>query len=159
MLAYRFPVDVAIKSFKFRRKLYYAPAFAEILGLAAAHLDDSIDALLPVPLHWRRKARRGFNQAEEIAKPLARQLRLPLLGNVVRQRHTPFQSGLDAVARRRNIRGAFYVRRVTGVRHVLIVDDVMTTGATVNQLAATLLQHGVPRVSALVLARAAGDRA
>lgn len=155
LLHYSFPVDVAIKSLKFSRKLYYAPAFAEILAAAAPQLDTDIDYLLPVPLHWRRKALRGFNQAEEIAKPLARQLKTPLLRGVVRRRHTPFQSGLDADARKRNIRGAFAVSKALHAEHILIVDDVMTTGATVSELAAALFRQGVRRVSTLVLARAA----
>ncbi len=154
-LHYEFPVDAALKALKFRRKLYYADAFAELLADAAAGLDAGIDAVLPVPLHWRRRAVRGFNQAEELCRPLARRLALPLVRGVVRRRRTPAQSGLSARERHRNLRGAFLVRRAPGARHVLIVDDVITTGATVLHLALALRAAGVQRVSVLAVARAA----
>ena len=79
MLDYEFPVDVAIKSMKFNRKLYYVTAFAEVLCSAADLLPSDVDAIMPVPLHWRRKTRRGFNQAVEIARPLASLLKVPLI--------------------------------------------------------------------------------
>lgn len=154
-LRYEFPVDAGLKALKFRRKLYYADAFAGLLLDAAAGLDTDIDAVLPVPLHWRRRAVRGFNQAEELCRPLARRLALPLVRGVVRRRRTPAQSGLSARERHRNLRGAFAVRRTLDARHVLIVDDVITTGATVLHLALTLLAHGAERVSVLAVARAA----
>ncbi|MDH5619375.1 MAG: hypothetical protein OEZ11_12125, partial [Gammaproteobacteria bacterium] len=98
-LAYAFPIDAAIKALKFRRRLYYAPAFADLLCAAADGLPGDIDSVQPVPLHWRRRWSRGFNQAVEIAIPVARRLRVPLIGNVRRKRATPFQSGLSAKER------------------------------------------------------------
>ena len=152
--AWAFPVDAAIKALKFGRKLWYAPALAELLCEASTRLPDDVDAILPVPLHWRRRAFRGFNQAEEIARPLARQLDLPLLHNVVRRKPTSFQSGLSARERARNLRKAFVVRGAMACNHVLIVDDVITTGATIRSLAATVRKAGLTRVSALAVARA-----
>ncbi len=155
--AYAFPLDAAIKAFKFRRRLYYVPAFAELLLPAIADLPRTIDAIQPVPLHRRRKVFRGFNQAWEIAKPVASALQLPLLDAVRRCRHTPYQSGLPAAERRRNLRGAFRVRARIDVCHVLLVDDVITTATTCRQIAMLLKAHGVPEVSVLALARAIAD--
>lgn len=153
-LHYSFPVDAAIKAFKFKRKLYYAPAFAELLCASAELLPQDIDAVLPVPLHWRRKATRGFNQASEIARPVAKFLGQPLLSGVRRCKATPFQSGLAAKDRVRNLRDAFEATRVLSGRHVLIIDDVVTTGATTRALAKVLLKNGVGKVSSLAVARA-----
>jgi len=153
-LAYEFPVDAAIKALKFQRQLFYGPALAELLCRECDRLPDDIDAVLPVPLHWRRKWFRGFNQAMEIAAPVAKYLGVPLIRNVRRRRATPFQSGLSASQRARNLRGAFVVRGTTSWRHVLIVDDVTTTGTTTRQLARVVLRSGVGKVSVLAVARA-----
>ena len=152
-LAYGFPVDAAIKAFKFQRKLFYAPAFSGLLCAAIRMLPDGIDAVLPVPLHWRRRWFRGFNQAHEIAKPVAKKLGVPILGNVRRKRSTAFQSGLSASERANNLRAAFAVRGKLSCEHVLIVDDVITTGTTVRQLARVVKKAGVNSVSALAIAR------
>ena len=154
MLRYSFPVDVAIKALKFDRKLLYVPAFAEILSGGLCCLPDDIDAILPVPLHWRRKARRGFNQASELAKPIAKQRGIPVERGVTRRKATPFQSGLAAQQRTQNLRHAFVATRDCRYKHVLIVDDVITTGATVETLAKTILAAGAHKVSVLAVARA-----
>ncbi len=154
MSHYSFPVDAAIKAFKFGRKLHYAPAFTEILFASRNSLPRDIDAVLPVPLHWRRKAIRGFNQASEIARPVAKLLNVPLVQGVHRRTATPFQSGLAAKDRVRNLRGAFEARLKISHAHVLIVDDVITTGATMRALAKVLLSSGVAKVSSLAIARA-----
>jgi ComF family protein len=153
-LAYEFPVDAAIKSFKFRRKLFYGPAFAQLLTRVSHELPDDIDAVLPVPLHWRRKWRRGFNQALEIARPMAKQLGLPVVRNVRRRRATRPQSGLSATQRASNLRAAFAVRGPLHQRHVLVVDDVVTTGSTLQHVAMALLAAGVSKVSGMAVARA-----
>jgi len=154
LLHYSFPIDVAIKALKFRRTLFYGPAFAEVLCVAKPLLPTGIDAVLPVPLHWRRKAVRGFNQALEIARPVAASLGVPLVHNVRRKRATPFQSGLDAAERARNLRRAFMITRPASYTHILIVDDVVTTGATAQALATLLLSSGAIKVSFLAVARA-----
>jgi len=153
-LAYAFPLDMAIKALKFRRRLYYGPALAQLLCHASGSLPDDIDAVLPVPLHWRRKWWRGFNQALEIAKPLARHLGVPIIHDIRRRRATPPQSGLSAAQRARNLRSAFTAGRRLHHRHVLIVDDVITTGATIEQVARTLRRGGADAVSAIAVATA-----
>ena len=153
-LEYAFPVDAAIKALKFRRRLFYGPALAQLVSGVCTELPQDVDAILPVPLHWRRHWRRGFNQACEIARPLAKQQGVPVIRSVTRRRATPPQSGLTAAERAKNLRAAFVVRRPIRHEHVLIVDDVITTGATVRQLARTLRHAGAKRVSALAVARA-----
>jgi ComF family protein len=153
-LAYEFPVDAAIRMFKFHRRLHYATAFGEVLRKAASELPADIDALLPVPLHWLRHGVRGFNQAAEICRPLQQASGLPVIRNVSRIRQTPYQSGLGSRERRRNLAGAFAVRGRILANHVLLIDDVITTGETCSQLARTLLAHGATKVSVLALARA-----
>ncbi len=152
--AWAFPIDAAIKALKFSRKLHYGPAFAELLDECCSRLPGDIDAILPVPLHWRRRTFRGFNQAEEIARPIARRLDVPLIHSVVRHKATAFQSGLSPRQRARNLRKAFRVRGALPYAHLLIVDDVITTGVTIGQLAVALRAAGVGRLSALAVARA-----
>ncbi len=153
-LRYEFPIDAAIKAMKFRRKLFYVPAFAHTLTVSMQELPAGIDGLLPVPLHWRRQALRGFNQAVELCRPLHKQTGIALVNNVVRCRATLYQSGLAARSRRHNLQSAFSVRGRVRARHVLIVDDVITTGETCRELACVLLDAGVEKVSVLAVARA-----
>ena len=153
-LAYEFPLDAAIKALKFKRRLWYGPALAQLACRSLDELPQEIDAVLPVPLHWRRQWWRGFNQAQEIAGPVARRLGVPLMWGVRRVRATRPQSGLAAGERIRNLQGAFAMRRPCCAQHVLVVDDVMTTGETLRQVARVVLGAGATRVSALVIARA-----
>lgn len=153
-LSWTFPVDAALKALKFRRQLHYVPAFAGLLAPLLAESLPGVDALVPVPLHRWRHATRGFNQARELCRPLARATGLPIIGNARRTRRTPPQAGLDAAARRRNLRGAFAISGRLRSRHPVIVDDVMTTGETCRQLAAALLEAGAETVSVLTVARA-----
>lgn len=153
-LSYRFPVDTALKSLKFNGQLFVVPACAALLHpLLATHF-PAADALVPVPLHWLRHAMRGFNQATEICKPVARSSGLPMIRSVRRVRSTPFQSGLNAAARRRNLGNAFSLRGDLKCRHPVIVDDVMTTGETSHQLARALRKAAAESVGVLVVARA-----
>ncbi|HET6630961.1 MAG TPA: ComF family protein [Woeseiaceae bacterium] len=154
-LSWAFPVDAALKALKFRRRLHYVPAFAGLLAPLLAESFPGVDALVPVPLHRWRHATRGFNQARELCRPLGRTTGLPIDRQVRRIRRTPPQAGLDAAARRRNLRGAFAVSGRLRCRHPLIIDDVMTTGETCRQLAAVLLDAGADTVSVLTVARTA----
>ena len=156
-LSYAFPIDAAIRALKFHRKLYYASVLSDILLQSISRVPQDVDALLPVPLHWRRQARRGFNQAIELCRPICRRTGIAMLQQLVRCRATPYQSGLAAQHRRRNLQAAFNVRGRIRAHHVLIVDDVITTGATCRELASVLLEAGVRRVSVLAVARAARD--
>ena len=153
-LYYSFPIDAAIKAFKSHRKLYYQPAFSDLLLHASASLPADIDAILPVPLHRWRHMRRGFNQAVELCEPIRKQTRFPVLTNIKRVKPTPKQSSLDAVERRRNLQHAFVATGPVEMRHVLIVDDVITTGETCRQLAKVVLAAGAKKVSVLAVARA-----
>ena len=153
-LEYAFPIDAALKLLKFQRRCDYVPPFAELLWQLIGELPGDIDALLPMPLHWRRQAMRGFNQAFELSRVLQKRAGLPLLTCIRRVRATAFQSGLDAADRRHNLRNAFRAREAVAANHVLIVDDVITTGETCARLAAVALAAGAKKVSALAVARA-----
>jgi ComF family protein len=113
-------------------------------------------ALIPVPLHAGRLRERGYNQALELAKPLARAFGIELRNDVLaRTRATSAQSNLDADARHRNLRGAFAVAPNTTLpAHVALFDDVMTTGTTLRECARTLVSAGVERVDVWAVARA-----
>ncbi|MGI9257939.1 MAG: ComF family protein [Gammaproteobacteria bacterium] len=117
--------------------------------------DIDVDAVIPIPLHTRRLRERGYNQALEIARPVAASLRLPLrIAGIRRIVATEPLAELDADSRRRNVAGAFSItRNVEGLR-IAIVDDVLTTGATANALAAELLEAGAEHVEAWAVARA-----
>ncbi len=154
---YRPPVDHLIQSLKFNGKLYSARLLAELMAerVVAAELDMP-QLVLPVPLHASRLRQRGFNQALELARPLACEFGLPLSAGLCRRlRPTVAQTGLDARARRRNLKGVFEIVSDPGVSHVAIVDDVMTTGSTAEMLAKALKYAGVVRVDIWVCARAA----
>lgn len=132
---------------------------ARLLGtLLAGHLAASVElpeCILPVPLHPRRYRERGFNQSIEIARQVSKLLTIPLdLQSCIRNRDTSHQTELPAKQRRKNMRNAFSVCKDLTFQHVAILDDVMTTGATVDALATTLKQHGVTRVDVWVCARA-----
>jgi ComF family protein len=153
-LSYRFPINAALKALKFDGQLFVVPACTSLLyPLLASHF-SAADALVPVPLHWLRHARRGFNQATEICKPIARSSSLPMVRATRRIRSTPFQSGLNAAQRRKNLSDAFTMRGNFKFRHPVIIDDVMTTGETCHQLARVLRRAGAESVGVLVVARA-----
>lgn len=148
--AYTRPVSTLVHWMKFEANLPAALALGTLLAEAVAHAGPPLpDALLPVPLHPGRLRARGFNQSLELARPLARCLNRPLLTRAcARVRATRPQSSLEGVTdRRRNVAGAFRVRRpLERFACVAIVDDVLTTGATVEELARALRAAGVGRV-------------
>jgi ComF family protein len=114
-----------------------------------------IDALVPVPLHPRRLREREFNQAALLAEHLSRRVSLPVCDALQRFRYTGTQTALDRRGRRQNLRNAFALRQNVDVSdlNLLLVDDVLTTGATLDACAAVLLEHGAACVRALTLAR------
>ncbi|MDQ3617504.1 MAG: ComF family protein [Pseudomonadota bacterium] len=151
---YGFPLDRLLPRLKFHRDLAAARLLAGLMAQAYVQAERP-DAVLGLPLHPARLRRRGYDQALELARPLARELGLPLLtGVLLRQRDTAPQSRLDAAQRRRNLRDAFTVRPGAVLpAHVALVDDVMTTGATVHAAVKALRRAGVARVDAWVCAR------
>ncbi|NSL54493.1 ComF family protein [Uliginosibacterium sp. IMCC34675] len=130
-----------------------------VQALAGAGRGVAADCLLPMPLHRRRLAERGFNQAMELARGLGRELGLPVRAQVLlRDVDTRQLAGLRQRERRRCVRGAFRcVADLSGL-HVLVVDDVMTSGATLDEVARSLKQAGAARVTNLVLARTLRER-
>jgi ComF family protein len=154
---YAHPLDLLMMRLKFGRSLAAGRVLSELWTAATAELaPPRPDLLVPVPLHPSRLRERGYNQALELAKPLATAFAIPLAANLLsRERATIAQTGLDAVARRRNLRGAFRVSSDAALpAHVVVLDDVMTTGATLRECAVTLRRAGVSRVDVWALARA-----
>lgn len=151
---YAAPVDGLVQRFKYGGELALAQFFADQL-LAALPGRDLPERLLPLPLHASRTRERGFNQAVEIGKVLSRRLGLPLDGLAcARIRPTPPQAGLSLKARRRNIRGAFACGADLTGRHVALLDDVMTSGASLDALASAVRRAGARQVEVWVVARA-----
>lgn len=145
-----------IQQLKFNEKLVNARLLGTMLAAAVQNRVGMLpDCVLPVPLHRKRLRQRGFNQSIELARALSKACPLPLeLRAVVRVRDTGSQTGLDRQQRRKNIRGAFEMVGSIEARHVAIVDDVVTTTSTVNELACLLKSVGVRRVDVWSIARA-----
>jgi ComF family protein len=156
VFCYAAPLDRLLPRLKFHDDLAAGRLCADLMAEALTDLPQP-EALIPLPLHPRRLRARGFDQTLELARPLARALGLPLRDEaLMRVRDTAPQSRLDAAARRRNLKGAFVVRRRIALpAHIALVDDVMTTGATLHAAADALLRAGVERVDAWVCARVA----
>lgn len=149
---YAFPVEHIVQGLKYRHRLplagWLADALARSIGPAR------VDCILPLPLSPQRMQERGFNQAQEIARPLAHRLGLPLVSDAcARVLDTAPQASLPWKARQANIRNAFECRIDLTGKTVAVVDDVMTTGATLNEFARTLKLHGAARVENWVVAR------
>jgi len=148
----------ALHAFKFRGKRALAAPLGDLLaeiGRASLPILDP-DLLVPVPLHPRRERERGFNQAALLARRLGRAWRLPVRTDVIaRTVATTSQSRLTALERRANVRGAFSLRRpeIIAGRHVIVIDDIMTTGSTVGACAASLREGGAATVGVLTVAR------
>ena len=153
---YSYPVSLLIKLLKYKNNFELARelgvALAEKISARGQPLPE---AVLPVPLHPLRTLARGYNQAQEIADIVAVELKLPVENALIRRtRHTRPQFDLDPAARRRNIRGAFRLVRQPEYRSIALVDDVVTTGTTVNEIAALLKRSGLGTVEVWACARA-----
>lgn len=152
--AYEGVLRELIHLYKYGRMRPLAGPLSDMLA-AALPRDEGFDAVVAMPLHWRRRWERGFNQAELLARATARRCGVPLVKAVRRLRATAPQAGLSNAQRRKNVAGAFRPlpgRPLEGKR-VLLVDDVMTTGATASACAAALKRAGARRVTLLALAR------
>ncbi len=145
------PLRSILQAFKYDRRRSLAPPLGRLMQLRGAAVLADADCVVPVPLHWRRRWRRGFNQALD----LARQLGVPVRCALRRRRHTRTQTDLPADARLRNVRDAFVLARrarISGLR-VVLVDDVSTTGATLEACARVLVAAGAAEVRTLTAAR------
>ncbi|MBN1379259.1 MAG: ComF family protein [Gammaproteobacteria bacterium] len=152
---YENPVDWLVQRLKYNASLSHVPVLA---GLLLDYLQPLIperpETIVPVPLHVNRLRARGFNQALELARPLARHFSIPIGGELcLRHIDTPQQSALPARQRAKNLRNAFMINQKPTVNSVAIIDDVVTTGATVDALAKLLKRNGVERVQVWSVAR------
>jgi ComF family protein len=146
-----------IHLFKYRGVRPLARVFGDFLERAVPGplIEDGFDLIVPMPLHWRRRWQRGFNQSALLAREVSRRLHVPVRKVVRRKRSTAPQAGLTNAKRRANVRGAFAIKsgvRLDGLR-VLLVDDVLTTGTTAAACARILKRAGAARVTVLALAR------
>ncbi|SDT57565.1 ComF family protein [Pseudomonas granadensis] len=157
---YGFPVDSLITRFKHNAKWPFGHLLADVLGQYLQHrFDEDLarpDALVPVPLARKRLRQRGFNQAAMLARWLSESMNLPCEEQILRRvKETDAQQDLDANARKHNLRNAFDLVPNAAVngRHFALIDDVLTTGATVQALARLLMSAGAARVDVYCLAR------
>ncbi|WP_323893328.1 ComF family protein [Aeromonas veronii] len=149
---YQTPYPMLIPRLKYSDQILLAPLLARLL---ADHLDgcEPPEAIIPVPLHWWRQWRRGFNQAEEIAQALGEFTDIPCDNTLLQRiKATPQQTTLSAGQRRRNLRGAFHIAP-HHYRHIALLDDVVTTGATAGQLTRLLHESGVTKVEVWAICR------
>ncbi|KPK16652.1 MAG: hypothetical protein AMJ62_04740 [Myxococcales bacterium SG8_38] len=147
------PVADAIHRFKYDGRSELANALGALMREAALRLEGDVDAVVPVPLHWRRRRARGYDQAALLAKPVAQALGVPVrLRGLRRVRDTPSQVDLSHRERQRNVEGAFAPFRLHGARRVLLIDDVRTTGATLDAASRASKAGGAREVHTLVLA-------
>jgi ComF family protein len=153
--AYEGPLRDWIHLYKYGRVKTMVRPLGELLA-AVLPRGEEWDAVVPVPLHWRRRWSRGFNQSELLARSIARRRNIPVLNALKRVRYTPTQTGLSNTGRRKNMAAAFGPVRRNSVagRRILLVDDVMTTGSTAAACGSVLRRAGASSVTLLTVARA-----
>jgi len=156
LFQYHYPVNRLIQHMKFNQGLDLANHLGKMLGgLFLKYNVTPPDCIIPVPLHSSRLIARGYNQSVELARPLSRQLGVKLdTSSCKRIRATMPQADLPAKNRKGNVRNAFSVTEACGYDQVLLIDDVITTGSTVNELARVLSLAGVRRIGVMAVARA-----
>lgn len=160
---YQKPYPTLIKKFKYSKKLIYGELLAELLSQSVSHTLSpqqlsKIDYLIPVPLHPKKHRQRGFNQAQLIAQHIGKKLNCPvLLDTVQRHKQTIAQEGLSLQKRKANLKNAFifsgHHKTLLSGAYVVIIDDVVTTGATINSVCQVLLQSGVKRIDIWCICR------
>ena len=152
------PLQHAIRLFKYQGKVSLAAPLADLMIARLPPL-DSVDVIIPVPLHIQKLREREFNQSLLLADLIGRRLAVPVVyTNLVRTVPTPAQTTLSRKSRHKNLRRAFAVRRPDAIanKRILLIDDVFTTGTTVNECAKTLRRAGSADVFALTLSRTMG---
>lgn len=154
VLAYEGKVLDWVHQFKYHRQFYVGKELGFLLAQFPLSWGD-YDALVPVPLHWWRQLRRGFNPSSFLATRLSRHIQKPVLSCLKRIHPTPPQAKLSQEERLKNISGAFatLTPRKNPAKHILLIDDVLTTGATVNECAKVLSKAGAQRIDVLTVAR------
>lgn len=148
------PLRKMIHHFKYAGVDVLAGPLGALL-VRALPVDLQVDVIVPVPLHWRRRLWRGFNQCELLARPLESRLRVPVVQAIKKSRHTDTQASSTPAQRRSNLTGAFVLagEKIVDGKRVLLVDDVLTTGATVMMCSTLLRRGGAKSVTVLTLAR------
>jgi competence protein ComFC len=143
-----------IHLFKYGRVQTLAAPLGRLLARALPR-EQSFDLIVPMPLHWRKRWQRGFNQAELLAREIGRRTHTPVWNALRRVRNTTSQAGLTSAKRRKNVSGAFQARKQSKLNgsRVLLIDDVITTGATASSCARALKRGGASQVTLLTLAR------
>lgn len=155
LFAYQDEVRYLVQSLKYQQKMAHGRLLGQLMLREIARDACAIQALIPVPLHPRRSHQRGFNQSDLIARQLGRILHIPIDPmRCKRVRDTPSQASLNAHQRRQNVKHAFSCQPTDKLQRVVIIDDVVTTGATVEELAKTLRRAGVGEVDVWCCARA-----
>lgn len=151
--SYGYPLDKLIQGMKYGDQLPLAHEFAKTLALRVRN-DDRPDYVIPMPLHPAKLRERGYNQSMLVAAAISRQLKIELLPNAAkRTRNTPAQSALPWKDREKNVRDAFSCDTDLRGKHVVLVDDVLTTGASMNALAKAVKKSGAAEISVWVVAR------
>jgi len=155
---YEGPMGEVVRALKFRGRRALAKPLGQMLATILRRQDftQHLDVIVPVPIHWRRRFKRGFNQSELIARHIARVLDLPVDRDSLRRiRHTKPQTHLSRGERLSNLKGAFRIRRPDAIkgRNVLLVDDVMTTGGTMTECAREIRKAGAGQIFVAVAAR------
>ena len=158
LFSYEAPIPKLILDLKFQQALTHARLMGEMLAAKIQNewyqKTELPGAIIPMPLHKERLRERGFNQAIEIAKPIAKQLNLPLLTHAaVRVKSTAAQATLSGDERRKNIRHAFIIKKEFKNIHIAVVDDVITTGSTIHEFCRMLKKHGAHKISVWCCAR------
>jgi ComF family protein len=161
LFTYNYPLDRLLQHYKYQESLPLANTFAALwLDKKSSNISDyqnkkpAIDLIIPMPMHKERLKQRGFNQALEIARLISKHMQIKLdFTSCLRTRLTPPQASLPLEERMKNIRGVFQCNKNMQGLHIALVDDVMTTGASLNELAKTLKQAGAAHVECWVIAR------
>ncbi len=158
LFSYQPPIPKLILDLKFHHALTHAKLFGELLAekiLQEWYKKEELpNAIIPIPLHRDRLKERGFNQATEIARPIAKALKLPLiLHGITRIKPTNPQATLSAQARKNNIKNAFLIKHSFENQHIAVVDDVITTGSTIDEFCRQLKKQGARRISVWCAAR------
>lgn len=153
LFRYEYPLDAVLQRYKYQQSLHIAKTFSRLMQEKFS-IQHPFDRIIPMPLHPKRLAERGFNQSLEIAKLVAKKLGIPLdTTSCSRIKFSPPQASLPLKARIKNMRGAFSCQENLQGQRIILLDDVMTTGASLHELAATVKSAGASHVECWVVAR------